>query len=64
MLNFTGVEYVPKLEEPSNDTSGYATHLVYLTSADNPKEIRHKYVQHSWQQNQNLIQKIFTGLCM
>ena len=37
-------EYVPKLEELSNDTSvpKYATHLVYLTSADNPKEIEHK----------------------
>jgi KUP system potassium uptake protein len=37
-------EYVPKLEELSNDSSvpKYATHLVYLTSADNPKEIEHK----------------------
>ncbi len=37
-------EYVPKIEELSNDTSvpKYATHLVYLTSADNPKEIEHK----------------------
>ncbi|RYY67122.1 MAG: potassium transporter Kup, partial [Chitinophagaceae bacterium] len=37
-------EYVPKLEELSNDTSvpKYATHLVYLTSANNPKEIEHK----------------------
>ncbi len=39
-------EYVPKLEELSNDTSvpKYATHLVYLTSADNPKEIEHKII--------------------
>jgi KUP system potassium uptake protein len=39
-------EYVPKLEELSNDTSvpKFATHLVYLTSADNPKEIEHKIV--------------------
>jgi KUP system potassium uptake protein len=37
-------EYVPKLEELSNDTSvpKYATHLVYLTSANNHKEIEHK----------------------
>ncbi len=37
-------EYVPKLEELSNDNSvpKYATHLVYLTSANNPKEIEHK----------------------
>ena len=41
-------EYVPKLEELSNDPSlpKYATHLVYLTSADNPKEIEHK-IMHS-----------------
>lgn len=39
-------EYVPKIEELSNDTSvpKYATHLVYLTSADNPKEIEHKII--------------------
>ena len=37
-------EYVPRLEELSNDTSvpNFATHLVYLTSANNPKEIEHK----------------------
>jgi KUP system potassium uptake protein len=37
-------EYVPRIEELSNDTSvtKYATHLVYLTSAGNPKEIEHK----------------------
>jgi len=37
-------EYIPKLEELSNDNSipKYATHLVYLTSANNPKEIEHK----------------------
>ena len=36
--------YLPKLKELSNDVSipKYATHLVYLTSADNPKEIEHK----------------------
>ncbi len=39
-------EYVPKLEELSNDTSvpKFATHLVYLTSANNPKEIEHKII--------------------
>ncbi len=37
-------EYIPKIEELSNDTSvpKYATHLVYLTSANNHKEIEHK----------------------
>jgi len=37
-------EYVPKLEELSNDSTvpKYATHLVYLTSANNNKEIEHK----------------------
>jgi KUP system potassium uptake protein len=39
-------EYVPKLEELSNDDTvpKHATHLVYLTSADNPREIEHKIV--------------------
>ncbi len=39
-------DYVPKLEELSNDTSvpKYATHLVYMTSANNPKEIEHKII--------------------
>ena len=39
-------DYVPKLEELSNDNSvpKHATHLVYLTSADNPREIEHKIV--------------------
>ncbi|HWR33547.1 MAG TPA: KUP/HAK/KT family potassium transporter, partial [Chitinophagaceae bacterium] len=38
--------YVPKIQELSNDksVSKYATHLVYLTSADNPKEIEHKII--------------------
>jgi len=38
--------YVPKLQELSNDKSvpKYATHLVYLTSANNPKEIEHKII--------------------
>jgi KUP system potassium uptake protein len=38
--------YLPKIQELSNDRSvpKYATHLVYLTSADNPKEIEHKII--------------------
>jgi KUP system potassium uptake protein len=39
-------EYISKLQELSNDKSvpKYATHLVYLTSANNPKEIEHKII--------------------
>ena len=39
-------EYIPRLEELSNDNTvpKHATHLVYLTSANNPKEIEHKIV--------------------
>ncbi|UEG50289.1 KUP/HAK/KT family potassium transporter [Ferruginibacter lapsinanis] len=39
-------EYISKLEELSSDVTvpKYATHLVYLTSADNPKEIEHKII--------------------
>jgi KUP system potassium uptake protein len=39
-------EYIPKLEELSNDTTvpKYATHLVYMSSANNPKEIEHKII--------------------
>ncbi len=38
--------YIPKIQELSNDKSisKYATHLVYLTSADNPKEVEHKII--------------------
>jgi KUP system potassium uptake protein len=38
--------YIPKVQELSNDKSvpKYATHLVYLTSANNPKEIEHKII--------------------
>jgi len=38
--------YIPKIQELSNDKSvaKYATHLVYLTSADNPREIEHKII--------------------
>lgn len=39
-------QYLPTIQEVSNDLSipKYATHLVYLTSANNPKEIEHKIV--------------------
>ncbi len=38
--------YVPQIQELSYDQSvpKYATHLVFLTSADNPKEIEHKII--------------------
>jgi len=38
--------YIPKIQELSNDKAvpKYSTHLVYLTSADNPKEIEHKII--------------------
>lgn len=38
--------YITKLQELSNDRTvpKYATHLVYLSSADNPKEIEHKII--------------------
>jgi KUP system potassium uptake protein len=38
--------YITNLQELSNDrtVNKYATHLVYLTSADNPKEIEHKII--------------------
>jgi len=39
-------DYVPIIQELSNDKSipKYSTHLVYLTSANNPKEIEHKII--------------------
>jgi KUP system potassium uptake protein len=39
-------QYIPKIQELSNDKTipKYATHLVYLTSANNPKEIEHKII--------------------
>ena len=38
--------YTPKIQELSNDKSvpKYATHLVFMSSADNPKEIEHKII--------------------
>jgi KUP system potassium uptake protein len=46
-IEFVRLEnYIPKIQELSNDRSvpKYATHLVYLNSADNPKEIEHKII--------------------
>jgi KUP system potassium uptake protein len=39
-------DYLSKMQELSNDTTvpKYATHLVYMSSANNPKEIEHKIV--------------------
>lgn len=39
-------QYVPQIQELSNDKTvpRYATHLVYMTSADNEKEIEHKII--------------------
>ena len=36
--------YIPQIQELSNDKSvpKFATHLIYMTSANNPKEIEHK----------------------
>jgi KUP system potassium uptake protein len=38
--------YLPMIQELSNDRTinKYATHLVYMTSANNPKEIEHKII--------------------
>jgi KUP system potassium uptake protein len=46
-IEFVRLEhYIPQIQELSNDKSipKYATHLVYLTSADNHKEIEHKVI--------------------
>ncbi len=39
-------DYIPMIQELSNDKTvpNYATHLVYMTSANNPKEIEHKII--------------------
>lgn len=38
--------YIPQIQELSNDKTvpKYATHLVYMTSANNPSEIEHKII--------------------
>jgi len=46
-IEFVRLEnYIPKIQELSNDRTvpKYATHLVYMTSANNPKEIEHKVI--------------------
>jgi KUP system potassium uptake protein len=46
-IEFVRLEhYISKIQELSNDRSvpKYATHLVYLTSADNHREIEHKII--------------------
>ena len=46
-VEFIRVEdYLPMLKQLSEDITipKYATHLVYLTSADNPKELEHKII--------------------
>jgi KUP system potassium uptake protein len=46
-IEFVRLEhYIPMIQELSNDRTvpKYATHLVYLTSAYNPKEIEHKII--------------------
>ncbi len=39
-------DYIPMIQELSNDRTvpKYSTHLVYMTSANNPKEIEHKII--------------------
>jgi KUP system potassium uptake protein len=39
-------QYIPLMQELSEDSTiaKYATHLVYMTSANNPKEIEHKII--------------------
>src|ERR1700746_2415562 len=39
-------QYIPQIQELSNDrtVAKFATHLVYMTSANNPKEIEHKII--------------------
>ncbi len=46
-IEFVRLEhYIPMIQELSNDKTvpKYATHLVYLTSANNPREIEHKII--------------------
>lgn len=46
-IEFVRLEhYLPMIQELYNDTSvpKYATHLVYLTNSNNPKEIEHKII--------------------
>ena len=46
-IEFVRLEhYIPQIQELSNDRTvpKYATHLVYMTSANNPKEVQHKII--------------------
>ena len=46
-IEFVRLEhYIPMIQELSNDrtVTKYSTHLVYMTSANNPKEIEHKII--------------------
>ena len=46
-IEFVRLEhYIPQIQELSNDRTvpKYATHLVYMTSANNPKEVEHKII--------------------
>lgn len=46
-IEFVRLEhYIPMIQELSNDktVTKYATHLVFMTSANNPKEIEHKII--------------------
>lgn len=46
-IEFVRLEnYIPMIEELSNDktVTKYATHLIYLTSSANPKELEHKII--------------------
>lgn len=46
-IEFVRLEhYIPQIQELSNDKTvpKHATHLVYMTSANNPKEIEHKII--------------------
>jgi len=57
--------YIPKIQELSNDrsVSKYATHLVYLTSADNPKEIEHKIIYSILNKKTKTCRHLLAGAC-
>jgi len=55
-------QYIPQIKTLSEDVTvpKYATHLVYMTSANNSKEIEHKIIYSILNKNQN--EPIYTGL--
>jgi len=55
--------YIPMIQELSNDKTipKYSTHLIYMTSANNPKEIEHKIIYSIMNKNRNAL--IFIGSC-